>query len=103
MRISDWSSDVCSSDLEPITLEDFVIRVKGQAVDLDGDLGIGEQDIDLPPAEATIGPPAGDAGLSQQAAEYPLGFEIGKASCWERVCKYVKISVVAGAIKKTNN
>src|SRR3546814_12033677 len=31
---------------------------------------------------------------------YDLAREIGRASCRERVCQYVSISVVAGALKK---
>src|SRR3546814_20503166 len=32
-----------------------------------------------------------------------IGFEIGRASCRERVCEYVEISVGAVSLKKKNN
>src|SRR3546814_20034670 len=32
--------------------------------------------------------------------EFRRGGEIGRASCRERVCQYVEISVVAGSLKK---
>src|SRR3546814_12345454 len=35
-------------------------------------------------------------------ADFTLG-QIGRASCRERVCQYVYISVVAVSLKKTNN
>src|SRR3546814_15751908 len=76
MRISDWSSDVCSSDL-------------GAAG------GAGAR-----PARfaAELG------GLRLRRPHEPvvrlLRLEIGSASCRERVCPYVKISVVAVSLKK---
>src|SRR3546814_7910714 len=68
MRISDWSSDVCSSDLN---------RVAGRASDaqrlhragLDG-LGCARY--------------GGHADINR-----PAHHEIGRASCRERVCQYV--------------
>src|SRR3546814_20994357 len=35
--------------------------------------------------------------------EFGSGLEIGRASCRERVCKYVSISVVAVSLKKKKN
>src|SRR3546814_3247179 len=62
MRISDWSSDVCSSDL----LFDMV-----------------ENNTDAGTALSTV-----QDGLVQYATEQ--GFtELGRASCRERVCQYV--------------
>src|SRR3546814_6911675 len=74
MRISDWSSDVCSSDLEePIHA-------------LDGFLGH-DSNADLTALHVDRG------GVSDIvfATMHLLGldFEIGRASCRERVCKYV--------------
>src|SRR3546814_3398387 len=40
MRISDWSSDVCSSDLDGLGLHAEVVEVSGEAVG--GALGVGE-------------------------------------------------------------
>src|SRR3546814_1876213 len=81
MRISDWSSDVCSSDL----------LARGES---GGDV----RDFDLHPlrsAKAAV--PAvpgdrrdGDQGHRAQEARRELGAgQIGRASCRERVCQYV--------------
>src|SRR3546814_15448408 len=84
MRISDWSSDVCSSDL-----------------------------LSHMPAEINASEVASVVGmalfLSFAATLYPawraasLDPEIGRASCRERVCQYVSISVVAVSLKTKNN
>src|SRR3546814_10577746 len=70
MRISDWSSDVCSSDLRGFG---FVIP--------QADIGI---------ADASFG---GDGGCldreNARARLRKLAEEIGRASCRERVCQYV--------------
>src|SRR3546814_3058530 len=80
MRISDWSSDVCSSDL-------------GQRVHIAGggdEIGIGQPQAMLHRAgdhllqaiEAHIvGPPRHHPEIERA--------EIGRASCRERVCQYV--------------
>src|SRR3546814_1835345 len=81
MRISDWSSDVCSSDLHV----DGEIDVDGVA-DASTARGIGEIPGGL-----------GDQGISvvvepvDQRADRGvlLILEIGRASCRERVCQYV--------------
>src|SRR3546814_9745365 len=68
MRISDWSSDVCSSDLA------------GFDLDLLGDL-------DELQAEGG-GEDLAERGLAG-AAQADQGDKIGRASCRERVCQYV--------------
>src|SRR3546814_16959341 len=119
MRISDWSSDVCSSDLrggagvlhQPVRLAvpgDEHLAVGG------GDDGDAEAHLDLrrhadvdaamavvAERPAAMVAPAG-AGIVVDvvlhgAARAP---EIGRASCRERVCQYVYISVCAGSLKK---
>src|SRR3546814_4136442 len=66
MRISDWSSDVCSSDLK---------RKRGWGEGVSG-------------CRENPGPhPALRASLSRCAGEGLV--EIGRASCRERVCQYV--------------
>src|SRR3546814_4111543 len=69
MRISDWSSDVCSSDLAVLVLQPLV------ALDalLGVVLGFAFLPDDLRAADAA-------ARIHQQ---------IGRASCRERVCQYV--------------
>src|SRR3546814_2570991 len=71
MRISDWSSDVCSSDLALIGC--------------------------IPRPGIARGSLKGIAGAVPGVAQYPSGCrfhprcpeEIGRASCRERVCQYV--------------
>src|SRR3546814_9930783 len=70
MRISDWSSDVCSSDLvsggaTAIDCSDTLLRTDSEGMEL---VGIGLNNI--------IAVAMNDA-------------EIGRASCRERVCQYV--------------
>src|SRR3546814_8095130 len=75
MRISDWSSDVCSSDLAARGFSAFrVFAGKG------GDRHGGRS----PGAACRIGAFAGPA----DATACGCG-EIGRASCRERVCQYV--------------
>src|SRR3546814_6019490 len=86
MRISDWSSDVCSSDLSTGSN-----RMKGDAgqATLDNILDVTEklafiQRLDLPHDLLTAtGKPWVDQIVRRVAGE------IGRASCRERVCQYV--------------
>src|SRR3546814_16324152 len=93
VRIRDWSSDVCSSDLLSLTIR-------------------GPHPMPLsPPVERTClhnrtydfqGSQRADGlwdleGRIVDTKTYPFANkEIGRASCRERVCKYVSISVVSG-------
>src|SRR3546814_7981117 len=71
MRISDWSSDVCSSDLQPFHLRDV-------AED--------EMAVAVAPVEVS----RTDFGIDDQHALRMAGADkIGRASCRERVCQYV--------------
>src|SRR3546814_18533895 len=90
MRISDWSSDVCSSDL-----------VAGRRIDLTARNRIARH------AAAEIVDTAGDFFFVALAEEVDrrddqpfAALAIGRASCRERVCQYVLISVAAGSLKK---
>src|SRR3546814_8339284 len=73
MRISDWSSDVCSSDLPHLHLfvDDAARNIVGhEAVDLDTAVH--------------------RAGMhDQRIRPRHLQLQIGRASCRERVCQYV--------------
>src|SRR3546814_7070638 len=69
MRISDWSSDVCSSDLQVLYLEDMKTQWEGET----------EPAVATPDGvPADVPPPDGEGQV-----------EIGRASCRERVCQYV--------------
>src|SRR3546814_20574882 len=110
MRISDWSSDVCSSDLkamrvvlaEPQTLVRAGLRhlleihasaqIVGEAADGAQLLElVGRLRPDVVVTELNLPQISGLASLLQK---------IGSASCRERVCQYVSISVVAVSLKK---
>src|SRR3546814_18786196 len=113
MRISDWSSDVCSSDLRYrpgtnmrawvfIILRNVFLSQKRR----DRFKGEWNQEI----ADRTLCTPANQekqlqlADLQRALTTLPPAqreaLKIGRASCRERVCQYVKISWVAGSLKK---
>src|SRR3546814_8779219 len=72
MRISDWSSDVCSSDL--FVMNTLSTALKQFVNDEDGVTAIEYGMI---------------AALIATALVLGIGYEIGRASCRERVCQYV--------------
>src|SRR3546814_19889874 len=108
MRISDWSSDVCSSDLVPFPVmhvdtgkkfpEMYAFRDR-YAVEWGLDFKretcppLEEIDASLPPAARSAARKT--AGLRQAIAKHALKGVIaglrqtGSASCRERVCQYV--------------
>src|SRR3546814_16009628 len=98
MRISDWSSDVCSSDL---VARDGIRNGDGLRKDrLPHVLPVArERHLDV----------ADPARGGELQIDCLLGFEvrveavevkIGRASCRESVCQYVYIAVVAASLKK---
>src|SRR3546814_12180298 len=98
MRISDWSSDVCSSDLTEAagdaggwTLGVFVLVRNADAaaktVTVEG--------------MAPLSVPAAGEGVIPVPLKH-FG-EIGRASCRERVCQYVSISGVDVSLNTNNN
>src|SRR3546814_13104214 len=94
MRISDWSSDVCSSDLrsDPSSPYLYFVEEPPQAP-----IFIGQPPE---PSEAIV---ARGKEVWQQAKCWECHGqtgEIGRASCRERVCQYVYISVVADSLTK---
>src|SRR3546814_13424645 len=94
MRISDWSSDVSSSDLGARSVAGTEVTVKRVPELMPEDVArkAGAK-LDQ---EAPIAKP-------QELADYDaviFGTQIGRASCRERVCQYVEISVVAVSLKK---
>src|SRR3546814_8800918 len=72
MRISDWSSDVCSSDL----LEHIVVALRGHRPILN------RNSMQRTPAAA-------DHLLCDTSANWRGAPEIGRASCRARGCQYV--------------
>src|SRR3546814_3992169 len=105
MRISDWSSDVCSSDLERLRLtgglrysyekKDFAYRVllNGNQVDAGQPRSswtawtpkIG---IDYDVADDVMVYASATRGFKSGGFQLGDGRQIGRASCRERVCQY---------------
>src|SRR3546814_15200403 len=86
MRMSDWSSDVCSSDLGiDAAGEDTAEEVVG--------LQRGDQHLERRVEFDGRGRDVANAQVEQR------GEEIGRASCRESVCQYVWSAVVAVALK----
>src|SRR3546814_18151625 len=98
MRISDWSSDVCSSDLLALG------RHTGQV-----EAGVGGRhirrglQIQVDRADKTaFSHDRSTLHAVQQLAHGLPRTKIGRATCRESACQYVEISVVAVSIEKNN-
>src|SRR3546814_16360471 len=88
MRISDWSSDVCSSDLRRAPQQ------RPQRADDVRDVDIAGRDlVEHRCEEKEV------VATDQRDFDVTLA-EIGRASCRERVCQYVSIQVVAVSLNK---
>src|SRR3546814_18606061 len=104
MRISDWSSDVCSSDLAA-RIADRVRTRTGIAVDrlLVAPMIRPLQEVLIGyRLDAQVGPVvtlAPGGVLIGLYADQAVGLELGRASGRERVCQYVSISVGAVSLK----
>src|SRR3546814_17172072 len=105
MSISDWSSDVCSSDL--------YINAHGTSTPLGDELELGAVrrlfgdaigDVSLSSTKSAIGHLLGAAGAVESIfcilALRDQIVQIGRAAWRERVCHYVSIWVVAVSLKK---
>src|SRR3546814_1834559 len=80
MRISDWSSDVCSSDLEAALAQRIpIVRRAEMLAEL----------MRLKSTVAIAGTHGKTTTTSLVAALLDAGGKIGRASCRERVCQYV--------------
>src|SRR3546814_14784144 len=100
MRISDWSSDVCSSDLTDADVPALIAALRAS---------FGPQclPINLPSRDGSavvdcFFQPDGHCDGTDVAAAHQqiIDQEIGRESCRERVWQYVEISVVAVPLKK---
>src|SRR3546814_11147516 len=106
MRISDWSSDVCSSDL--LTAIISLVEKTFQCLD---PIRLGRRLV--PPDPMNTGEAHRDAGFMAGRAPHRIERdlqnegrfegEIGRAACRERVCQYEDRSVVDGALNKKKN
>src|SRR3546814_18768291 len=130
MRISDWSSDVCSSDLTVITDTDVLRlthegrRIAGVRIrNAEGERDIAAREVILSAGalnsplllqRSGIGPAdhlkgvgvevLHDApGVARNMREHRLlraQYQIGSTSCRDRVGQYVSLSVAAASLKK---
>src|SRR3546814_19023878 len=116
MRISDWSSDVCSSDLVLIGAQavagSTAIGAGAQATgEVSTAIGNGAQALGgnsfaggyksraTGDYSVAIGQDAWASGYLSTAVGW-LAWEVGRASCRARVCQYGEVSVVAVTLKK---
>src|SRR3546814_12603005 len=104
MRISDWSSDVCSSDLALQILQRVHILQELRLAAQDEGAALAALAA-APACQPALDHPLGELvelgalllqllqhlrlGLLEGAPGEPRGQEIGSASCRERVCQYV--------------
>src|SRR3546814_14646816 len=102
MRISDWSSDVCSSDLA-------FEYVTGGPIDISDPVAIPRPTGGVPVGDMSDPSITDRTRLQSVALSDQLSFldgkglftaEFGRALGRERVCQKVEISVVAGSLKK---
>src|SRR3546814_21133415 len=99
MRISDWSSDVCSSDLRDQTFvaenSEHQIAPRGRALRIAPRVVV-RRPLDHADQQRDLLRPQ----LVQRLVEIE---KIGRASCREGECHYVYISVVAVSSQKKKN
>src|SRR3546814_12969857 len=113
MRISDWSSDVCSSDLNALagrlpgvvaTQSSAEPGYDGASVRIRGTNTLGNSGplvvIDGIPARAGGFERLNPADIDNISVLKDASAAIGRASCREGVSQYVYISVVAVSLKK---
>src|SRR3546814_15728817 len=94
MRISDWSSDVCSSDLQ-------ILRPEGSGQQFAEPIAFHRAAIARGAMDEDVGlRPLGRLVQYLAAALARGDGPIGRASCRDRVCQYGLISGVALSLKK---
>src|SRR3546814_11071878 len=94
MRISDWSSDVCSSDLGQLIASVLSKKIAAGATHVVLDIPVG------PTAKVRSADAAERLAATLTTVAGRFGLKIGRASCRGRVCQYVCDSVADLSIKK---
>src|SRR3546814_15939985 len=99
MRISDWSSDVCSSDLAEGARDLALADRLGAVVDEREHLFLAGEGrgadpfgllwVRIPGAGRVLLAGQDQSAAVSSAAAFPEDFQIGRASCRERACQYV--------------
>src|SRR3546814_15499099 len=104
MRISDWSSDVCSSDLACIESDWFWTTIKTGFIP-PWEPTAEQQNLAVVRSVASVAAEMASGGyhvvVEGLVGPWLLPVGIGRASCRERVCQYVYISVFSVALKTT--
>src|SRR3546814_12405026 len=105
MRISDWSSDVCSSDLYDRERKLWKEKVSAEQDYPQARAALYETEIALQNVKQkliAIGVAGDSPSLSrlELRAPFDCAIKIGRTSCRERVCQYVWYSGVAVVLKK---
>src|SRR3546814_20851590 len=111
MRISDWSSDVCSSDLTLDRGRQSLARRRAGADEDEEDeedtprpsrLGFLKRLFHRPPRQIGAHRARIEPSLGGRAREdEDIALQIGSAWGMDRVCQYVSITGVAVSLKKT--
>src|SRR3546814_12360330 len=97
MRISDWSSDVCSSDLAGIVTNHggttSHAAIVSRELRVPAIVGTGNAtEVIAENQDITISCADGDVGtIYDGTIDFSVTEEIGRASCRERECQYVEI------------
>src|SRR3546814_13540011 len=106
MRISDWSSDVCSSDLaisrkplDELRLQLETRELLRQSFFVEPAPFVGRVIFVATPHRGSYLAEYSLGGFIAGFVRLPFN-QIGRASCRERVCQYVYISVGAVSLKK---
>src|SRR3546814_16741094 len=98
MRISDWSSDVCSSESPA---QDLQYRDRrGDGIDERSDARRRRDAAGPCVAAGSLGERGADDAADRAAYCAHALAEIGRASCRERGCQYVEIPVVDVSLKQ---
>src|SRR3546814_13282400 len=95
VRISDWSSDVCSSDLAHELMAQL-----GHIDTLDCSVGTGGHSAGIARVLRRFCPDLKLVGVDTVGPPIFGQPEVGRAPCRDRVCQYVQISVGAVSLTK---
>src|SRR3546814_19349930 len=106
MRISDWSSDVCSSDLLMYAIESATYLA--QIDEINASIARAEAPLQLAnihtqrPRELVSRQVKAQSTLDESVAKKPRAVQIGRASCRARVCISVSFSVFSLSLHLNN-
>src|SRR3546814_14731676 len=104
MRMSDWRSDVCSSDLFDQRTAGRIVRVRREAHVRDHRRRVAAPGLfqcpQHPRDTGTRQEPVVNGAQGEVDVDRHVDVELARASCRERVCQYVLLQVAAVSLKK---